>query len=119
MSSYTVNRILERYQFFMDVSSTWWRKHRDDEEKIRKYVNEKFFWDYYPRVIVFRGKINDIDKPNNPLRRNILSKIRKGDFSYEFKPEEEKYKTSYLIKNGTVSISQNRKKQNAKLELLI
>ena len=119
MSSYTVHRILDQYQFFMDVSSTWWRNYRDNDEKIKKYVFQKFLWDYYPRVIVFRGKVHDIDEPDNPLRIYILSKIKRGDFSFEFKPEEEKYQTSYLIKNGTVSISQKRKRQNTKLELLI
>lgn len=119
MSSYTVDRILERYQFFIDVSSTWWRNYRDDEEKIKKYVFQKFLLDYYPRIIVYRGQVHDIDEPNNPLRRDILSKIKKGDFTFEFIPEEEKCKTSYLIKNGTVFISQKRKNQNAKLELLI
>ncbi len=119
MSSYTVDRILERYQFFMDVSSTWWRNYRDNDEKIKKYIFQKFLRDYYPRIIVFRGSVHDIDEANNPLRTEILSKIKNGDFSYEFKPEEEKCKTSYVIKNGTVFISQNRKKHNAKLELLI
>jgi uncharacterized protein YukJ len=119
MSSYIVERNLDKYIFFMDVSPKWWLNHRSDNEKITKYVMEKFGRDYYPRTIFQSRKEIDLDDMDYSLSRYIRSEIRKGDFSFEFLPEEEIHKSHYIIKNGNVFFEDNLRKQNARLRISV
>jgi len=119
MSSYVVERNLDNYIFFMDVSPSWWINHRSSIEKIIKYVKDKFGRDYYPRTVRARKEVVDLDDLSNSLSRYIRSKIRNGDFSFEFFPEEEICKSSYVIRNGNVMFEKNLKKQNARLKISV
>lgn len=119
MSSYLVESISGQFEFFMDVSPNWWIVNRGSEQAIKQHVITKFARDFYPRIIINRGKKEDIGDSSNFIRKKISSKILAGDFEYEFKPEEEECKVSYVIKNGNVLFSQRRKKQSARLRILI
>lgn len=99
----------------MDVSPKLWRSHKFNDEKIKRYVIEKFTHDFYPRIVPLNGKKVDMDNSNDPLRDDIISKINRGDFVVEFNPEEERRKIGYVIKNGRISIHTKKKKENAKL----
>ena len=119
MSSYVVERNLDKYIFFMDVSPRWWLNHRSSEEKITKYVIDKFGRDYYPRTI-FQSRIEvDLDDMSNSLSRYIRSEIEKGYFSFEFLPEEEIHRSHYIIRNGNVIFEDNLRKQNARLKISV
>jgi hypothetical protein len=119
MSSYVVERNLDRYIFFMDVSPRWWLNHRSSEEKITKYVMDKFGRDYYPRTI-FQSRMEvDLDDMSNSLSRYIRSEIKKGCFSFEFFPEEEIHRSHYIIRNGNVIFEDNLRKQNARLKISV
>ena len=117
MSKYVVEKILGNYEFFMDVSPSWWINHRSSDKKIKKYVSRKFLSDFYPRIVFLKGKKIDMDKPKDPFREAIFSKIVRGYFLVEFLPEEEQNKIRYEIKNGKVSIHQQKEKENAKLRI--
>jgi len=119
MSSYVVERNLDNYIFFMDVSPSWWINHRSSIEKIIKYVKDKFGRDYYPRTVRARKEVVDLDDLSNSLSRYIRSKIRNGDFSFEFFPEEEICKSSYVIRNGNVIFEDNLRRQNARLKISV
>lgn len=119
MSSYVVERNLDHYIFFMDVSPTWWLDHRSSNEKITNYIIDKFDRDYYPRTILQARKEVDLDNLNNPLSTYIRSKIRNADFSFEFFPEEEIRRSRYTIRNGTVTFEKNLKKQNSRLRISV
>ena len=117
--SYVVERNLDHYIFFMDVSPTWWLNHRSSNEKIIKYVIEKFSRDYYPRVVLQSREKIDLDDPKNPLSKYVTSKIRNGEFTFEFIPEEEKRKLSYTIRNGYTAFEQALRRCEAKLRILV
>lgn len=119
MSSYVVERNLGKYIFFMDVSPTWWLNHRSSDEKIIKYVIDKFGRDYYPRTILLSRKEVGLDNLGNSLSKYIKSEIRNADFSFEFLPEEEIYKSHYTIRNGTVIFENNLRRQNARLKISV
>ncbi len=119
VSSYLVEGILGKLEFFMDVSPNWWISNRQNEPAIRKHVIAKFARDFYPRIVINRGKKEDIGDLTNFIRQKISSKIINGDFEYEFKPEEEDRKVSYIIKNGNVLFSQRCNKQSARIRILI
>jgi uncharacterized protein YukJ len=119
MSSYVVERNLDQYIFFMDVSPTWWLNHRTSNEKIIKYVIDKFGRDYYPRTIFQARKEVDLDDLSNSLSRYIRSEIRNADFSFEFLPEEEIHKSHYTIRNGNVIFEDNLRRQNARLKISV
>jgi uncharacterized protein YukJ len=119
MSSYVVERNLGQYIFFMDVSPAWWLNHRSSDEKIIKYIIDKFGRDYYPRTIFQARKQVDLDDLDNPLSRYIRSEIRNVDFSFEFLPEEEIHKSHYTIRNGNVIFENNLRRQNARLKISV
>ena len=119
MSSYIVERNLDKYIFFMDVSPKWWLSHRSNNEKITKYVIDKFGRDYYPRTIYQSRKEIDLDDMDNVISRYIRSEIGKGDFSFEFLPEEEIHKSHYIIRNGNVFFEDNLRRQNARLKISV
>ena len=117
--SYVVERNLDNYIFFMDVSPTWWLNHRSNNDKIIKYVIEKFSRDYYPRVVFQSREKVDLDEPKNSLSKYVTSKIRNGEFTFEFIPEEEKRKLCYTIRNGYTAFEQNLRKQEARLRISV
>ena len=117
--SYVVERNLDHYIFFMDVSPTWWLNHRSSNEKIIKYVIEKFSRDYYPRVVLHSRERIDLDDPKKPLSKYVTSKIQNGEFSFEFIPEEEKRKLSYAIRNGYTVFEQDLRRREARLRILV
>jgi hypothetical protein len=119
MSSYIVERNLDKYIFFMDVSPRWWLNHRSNNEKIIKYVMEKFGRDYYPRTIIQARNEIDLDDMNNSLSRYIRTEVRNADFAFEFLPEEEIRKSHYTIRNGSVIFEKDLRKQNARLKISI
>ncbi|WP_101477110.1 hypothetical protein [Candidatus Nitrosotalea bavarica] len=119
MSSYVVERNLGQYIFFMDVSPAWWLNHRSSDEKIIKYIMDKFGRDYYPRTIFQARKQVDLDDLGNPLSRYIRSEIINRDFSFEFLPEEEIHKSHYTIRNGNVIFENNLRRQNARLKISV
>ena len=117
--SYVVERNLDNYIFFMDVSPTWWLNHRSSNDKITKYVIEKFSRDYYPRVVFQSREKIDLDEPKNSLSKYVTSKIRNGEFTFEFIPEEEKRKLCYTIRNGYTAFEQNLRKQESRLRISV
>lgn len=108
---------MQELKFFMDVSPNWWLKAREDEVFLKKYVSEKFQRDYYPRIIIQNRKKIDLDELNHPIRRIILQDLKSGNFEYEFLPEDENLKESYLIENGKIHFKPRRKKINSRLLL--
>jgi len=106
---------MNELEFFMDVSPSWWLKAREDESFLKKYVFEKFEYDYYPRIITQGKKKIDLDKPDQLIKEHILKNLEFGNFKYEFLPEDESIKESYLISNGTVHFHPRRKKTNSRL----
>lgn len=106
---------MQKLEFFMDVSPSWWIKARVNEDFLKEYVFEKFERDYYPRIInCGRNKI-DLDKSGLPIKESILEMLRYGEFEYEFLPEDEDLKESYLISNGCVHYHPRRTKINSRL----
>ncbi|RMW38132.1 MAG: hypothetical protein EA447_04100 [Nitrosopumilus sp.] len=106
-------------EFFMDVSPSWWIKARRDEKFLRNYVFEKFERDYYPRIISKgRGEI-DLDKSGYMIKQSILNLLEKGDFRYEFLPEDENVKESYSITNGHVIFEPRKSKINSRILILV
>jgi len=103
----------------MDVSPSWWIKARRDEKFLRNYVFEKFERDYYPRIISKgRGEI-DLDKSGYMIKQSILNLLEKGDFRYEFLPEDENVKESYSITNGHVIFEPRKSKINSRILILV
>ena len=94
---------MDELEFYMDVSPEWWIKSRKDESSIKKYIYEKFEYDFYPR------HLSDVDKSI------LLNKLKDGKFVYEFLPEDESIKQNYSIWNGTVSNQPSKKLTNSRL----
>jgi hypothetical protein len=61
----------------------------------------------------------DLDDMTNSLSRYIRSEIEKGDFSFEFLPEEEIHRSHYIMRNGNMIFEDNLRKQNARLKISI
>ncbi|MDX1596195.1 MAG: hypothetical protein R3327_04575 [Nitrosopumilaceae archaeon] len=106
---------MQQLEFFMDVSPEWWRKARTNDEFLKEYVYKKFNRDYYPRIISRGRQKIDLDKSGTPIKECILELLRYGKFEYEFFPEDENVKESYLISNGTVHFHPRRTKINSRL----
>ena len=105
---------MRELEFYMDVSPDWWIKSRKDELYVKKYIYEKFEYDFYPRII-FRGKQKiDFNEENN-FKSMLLNKLKDGKFVYEFLPEDESIKENYSIWNGTVSNLRSKKLTNSRL----
>ncbi|NNM02177.1 MAG: hypothetical protein HKP26_01225 [Nitrosopumilus sp.] len=110
---------MKELEFFMDVSPAWWLKARNDEGFLKKYVFEKFEQDSYPRVINNgRNKI-DLDESGKTIKNQILANLKKGNYDYEFLPEDENQKESYELSNGRVYFQARRKKINARLRIKV
>ena len=90
-------------EFYMDVSPEWWIKSRKDESCVKKYIYEKFEYDFYPRNI------------SNDLKSMLLNKLKDGKFVYEFLPEDESIQENYSIWNGNVSNHHTRKLTNSRI----
>lgn len=103
----------------MDVSPRWWLNHKSSNEKIIKYVIDKFGRDYYPRTIRQSRNQIDLDDMNRFLSRYIRSEIKNANFTFEFLPEEEIRKSHYIIRNGSVVFERCLRKQNARLVIFI
>ena len=110
---------VEKLEFFMDVSPNWWLRARRDENFLKKYISKKFDSDYYPRIIICKGEKIDLDRGGQKIREMLLDKIKLGKFNYEFLPEDESLKQSYLISNGIVKFRGVIKKINARLLIKI
>jgi hypothetical protein len=102
-------------EFFMDVSPSWWLKAREDEIFLKKYVFEKFECDYYPRTITQGRKEIDLGQSGQLIKERILENLKFGNFKYEFLPEDENIKESYLISNGNIHFHPRRKRTNSRL----
>ena len=61
---------MDQLEFYMDVSPEWWIKSRKDESCIKKYICEKFEYDFYPRNI------------SNDVKSMLLDKLKNGKFVY-------------------------------------
>ena len=92
-----------KLEFYMDVSSDWWIKSRTDESSVKKYICEKFEYDFYPQ------NISDDDKSI------LLDKLKNGQFGYEFLPEDESIEENYSIWNGKVFNQPSKKLINSRL----
>jgi hypothetical protein len=90
-------------EFYMDVSPEWWIKSRKDESSVKKYIYEKFEYDFYPRNF------------SDDVKSILLNKLKDGKFVYEFLPEDESIKQNYSIWNGTVSNQPSKKLINSRL----
>ena len=99
--------------FFLDVSPAWWIKARRDESFLKKYVFEKFERDYYPRIIESGREKIDLDTSGLSIKKNVLEVLKTGHFDYEFFPEDENLKESYLISNGHVNFHPKKTKTNS------
>ena len=94
---------MKELEFFMDVSPEWWIKFRKDESYVKKYIYEKFEYDFYPRNI------------SNDVKFMLLNKLKNGKFVYEFLPEDESIIENYSIWNGNVSNHPSKKLTNSRL----
>ena len=103
------------FEFFMDVSPNWWRKARKDQRFLIKHVCEKFETDYYPRIVMYGREKMDLDEEGHKIKELILKNLKNAIFSYEFLPEDESVKESYLISNGLVHFHARRKRINSRL----
>ena len=110
---------VEKLEFFMDVSPSWWLKARRDESFLKKYIYKKFDSDHYPRIITCKREKIDLDKAGQKIKESLLDKIKFGKFNYEFLPEDEIFKESYLISNGIVQFHPRIKRINARLLIKI
>ena len=90
-------------EFYMDVSPEWWIKSRKDESYIKKYIHEKFEYDFYPRSI------------SDDVKSMLLDKLKDGKFVYEFLPEDESIHENYSIWNGRVFNQPSKKLTNSRL----
>ena len=106
---------MKELEFLMDVSPQWWIKARNDEKFLKQYIYEKFEQDYYPRIILQGRKKIDLDSDGKVIKERILNLLKIGDFHYEFLPEDEGLKESYLISNGSVQFHPRRKRMNSRL----
>ena len=113
------NNHMRELNFLMDISPQWWLKARNDEKFLKNYVYEKFERDYYPRVITQGRDRIDLDHCGYKIKNEILKIIKKGDFSYEFLPEDEILKESYLISNGHIQFQPRRRKINSRLSIKV
>ncbi len=102
-------------EFFMDVSPSWWIKARRDESFLKSYIFEKFERDYYPRKITQGRNEIDLDESGISIKQSILQLLQKGDFNYEFLPEDEDMKESYSITNGNVIFEPRKRKINSRV----
>ena len=94
---------MDELQFYMDVSPEWWVKSRKDESHIKKYICEKFEYDFYPRNI------------SDDVKSMLLDKLKDGRFVYEFLPEDESIQENYSIWNGHVYNQPSKKLTNSRL----
>ena len=94
---------MDELEFYMDVSPEWWVKSRKDESYIKKYICEKFEYDFYPRNI------------SADVKSMLLDKLKDGKFVYEFLPEDENIKENYSIWNGKISNQPSKKLTNSRL----
>ena len=110
---------MKELKFLKDVSPHWWIKARNNEKFLKQYVFEKFEQDYYPRVINQGRKKMDLDYNGRPIKELVLNLLKHGNFSYEFLPEDEILKESYLISNGYVQFQPRRKSINSRLRIKV
>ena len=94
---------MEQLEFYMDISPEWWIKSRKDESYIKKYICEKFEYDFYPRNI------------SDDVKSTLLDKLKDGRFVYEFLPEDESIHENYSIWNGRVFNQPSKKLTNSRL----
>ena len=94
---------MDELEFYMDVSPEWWVKSRKDESYIKKYIYEKFEYDFYPRNI------------SDDVKSTLLDKLKDGKFVYEFLPEDESIQENYSIWNGKISNQPSKKLTNSRL----
>ena len=106
---------MREMKFFIDVSPQWWIKARKNEKFLKNFVIEKFESDYYPRVILSGRKSIDLDKSGVSIKKVILKTIRQGNFNYEFLPEDENQKETYVISNGNIQFKPRRMKTNSRI----
>jgi len=109
------SRTMREMKFFIDVSPQWWIKARKNEKFLKNFVIEKFENDYYPRVILSGRKSIDLDKSGTTIKNEILKMIRQGNFNYEFLPEDENQKETYVISNGNIQFKPRRMKTNSRI----
>ena len=101
-------------EFYMDVSPEWWIKSRKDESFVKKYIYEKFDYDFYPRIISKGKQKIDLDEEIN-FKSMLIDKLKNRKFVYEFLPEDESIKENYSIWNGNVSNQHSKKLTNSRL----
>ena len=94
---------MDELEFYMDVSPEWWIESRKDESCIKKYIYEKFEYDFYPRNL------------SDNVKSMLLNKLKDGKFVYDFLPEDESIKENYSIWNGTVFNQPSKKLTNSRL----
>jgi hypothetical protein len=94
---------MDELEFYMDVSPEWWVKSRKDESYIKKYIYEKFEYDFYPRNI------------STDVKSTLLDKLKDGKFVYEFLPEDESIQENYSIWKGKISNQPSKKLTNSRL----
>ena len=90
-------------EFYMDVSPEWWIESRKNESSVKKYICEKFEYDFYPRNI------------SDDVQSALLDKLKDGRFVYEFLPEDERIQENYSIWNGKISNQPTKKLTNSRL----
>ena len=110
---------MDEFVFYMDVSPKWWIKARNNSSYLESYVCDKFELDFYPRIITIRRNEIDLDKPNNKIKQEIIKKLEKNEYDYEFFPEDEKLKESYSISNGFIHFHPRKRKTNSRLLIRI
>ena len=94
---------MDELEFYMDISPEWWVQSRKNELFIKKYIYEKFEYDFYPRNI------------SNDVKSMLLDKLKNGKFVYEFLPEDEIIKKIYFVWNGNVYNQSSKKLTNSRL----
>ena len=105
---------MDELEFYMDVSPEWWIKSRKNESFVKKYICEKFDYDFYPRIISKGTQKIDLDEEIN-FKSMLIDKLKNRKFVYEFLPEDESIKENYSIWNGNVSNPPSKKLTNSRL----
>ena len=105
---------MDELEFYMDVSPEWWIKSRKNESFVKKYIYEKFDYDFYPRIISKGTQKIDLDEEIN-FKSMLIDKLKNRKFVYEFLPEDESIKENYSIWNGNVSNQHSKKLTNSRL----
>ena len=117
ISYFITNLTSGQVRFFMDISSRWWQTARNADSQIRKYIEEKFARDFYPRVVAIGNKQFDIDYEFPKFKADILSMTSRGQYTYEYEQEKTIQNSVYSLQSGVASLVRETKLYNPRIAI--